>query len=153
MSSFRGPLRRPPTDATESGHRSGGELVSEYVVMERRNVELTREIHALRAQLGLEIEAESIRRLASAFGLSVTQARIVLLLHNRRGRIVSWSLLDAWLTSRDLPAGSGADLRRQHLNAIRRRLGPDATESIRGLGVRLEPRWVARLDTVIDQPS
>jgi DNA-binding response OmpR family regulator len=112
--------------------------------------DLLEEIAWLREQLGVEIEAERVSRVARAWGLTLSQARLLLVLHARHGRLVTYAF-----ASDNIPGLNGRDgsepgnVISVWVCRIRAKLGRDAILNHWGLGFSAPPATLARIDALL----
>lgn len=102
------------------------------------------ELAYLRHELGTVIELDQARRLKKAAGIGLCEAKIVLhLRQNKRHTATRMQLVDHL-------AGETVDKAVDtHICKIRKVLGHDAFETIRGEGFHLTPVGVARVDALL----
>lgn len=105
------------------------------LALEQRISDLEEQVRYWRAEATGITEGTDRRRYCDVFGLSPSQAHIVAALHGARGRLIgSNRLLD------DLPGWNGdrtPNVLAVQVHRLRKRLGRDFIETVRGVGLRL----------------
>ena len=105
----------------------------------------------LREQLGMEIAAEKVARVTRAWGLTTSQAHLLLLLHARRGRVATYAFLE-----QNIPSGRGVagdrcpQILSVWLSRIRKKLGADLITTHTGAGLSAPPATLARIDALFE---
>jgi len=101
-------------------------------------VSLKEENAHLRQEMGLILDAQTPAQLRLQFGLGLQASKLLQVLYRANGRVIDKGRLVDLLGSTD-ECGRTID---QHVHQVRRSIGPDAIETIRGLGLRLGPEGV-----------
>lgn len=94
------------------------------------------EIAELRAALGLSGRLTERRAIASTFGLSPREARLLQTLYDAGGRVVPRSTLDSIILS-EKGYENGADSLKVVVCGVRSKLGPEIIETVRNGGYSL----------------
>jgi DNA-binding response OmpR family regulator len=106
------------------------------------------EIAYLRSELGLVVDLHAANHLRKAAGIGLCEAKIVLHLRHCAHHTTTRLQLDDHL--RESNSGNAIDT---HICKIRKVLGHDAFEPIKGHGYTLTPAGVARVDALMgEQP-
>lgn len=106
------------------------------------------ELAYLRSELGLQVEATKVDDIARAFGLTASQARVVLAMAH--GRVVGpWQIEEAAQGKREIPANAWPAVRVLVHRIRASRLGKDSVSLCLGEGYRLSPDAVARVDQIL----
>jgi len=92
----------------------------------------------LRKALGLSGSISDRHKIARRFGLTRAESRLVHLLYNAAGRVVTHATLDLAVLSPEA-AEAGAQSVKQHVCRIRRKMGDGLVESVRGDGYLMTP--------------
>lgn len=110
--------------------------------------QLKEEVAYLRSELGLQLDASRVAALQRAFGLSHHKARLVLVLFNAKGRVVSQAQLDD-----ALPLKYTGERSSNFINAtvcqLRKQIGKAAVENVFGVGYRISDEMRARAATAL----
>lgn len=107
--------------------------------------ELEDEIAWLRSELGASVDATTLAAIRGRFSLTRAQAIIVMCLFNAKCRVVSFARL-AEATPVGVRSGeSDCQLVRSHICRIRKVVGEDAIETVRGDGWRISNEFYSRV--------
>ena len=110
-----------------------------------RIADLQERIAYLERELGLSLEQTRIARLIG-YGMTRSQAHVVLALHQAAGRTLSADQLDDTLPRGERDARNFIKVITNRARAI---VGADAIETVRGVGYRISGNGAARVERML----
>lgn len=109
--------------------------------------ELEDEVAFLRSEMGLSSSGTAVQLLRSGFGMDSGSARAVAALYSARGRVLTYFQIAEAMASE---AEGIKRLVSVFVCRARGKLGRDAVETAWGVGYRLSPVGIAKIDAVLN---
>lgn len=106
------------------------------------------EVAYLRSELGLQLDATRLAALRREFGLSEHKARMVLVLFNAKGRVVSNAQLEDALPCKYREERS-SNFINATLSQLRRQIGKESIENVFGSGYRISDAMAVKVAALL----